>query len=347
MTAEKIVDCQPSYPKAVRDITRLDLYINNVLIDTNEKKINTEGLFSIYENAIPNPNLALFFALNNHQDSLYQYLIEIPCKIQESIINNKVLSDEEKQKHLLALSQTAENNLMVKINKVNEANYQYSITMKHPKTRKDFYSYTINIEQKEQSIIYSNLDIKLSEEAKTLLGEEGIKFFKERLGKFLSVSFGLVSATQIDVKSSELVSADNKYLTEKKYLYTGELQDNNSKENKIGESNKMVSAVPVPPENNSIIKSKTPSSDEKTNPIVVKTPEISTKNYLPIMFLRTLIDTVASGLTELLKSTKSFSGMLGRAAVSFFKPVNIYNRSNASGSTQKINETYYAYKCMI
>lgn len=169
------MSCKPDYGQAVLDSIRLDsessapksLFIEKTPIDSIEQTIKEKGLFSVYE-AIKNKKLRAFFALNNHQNGLYQFLADIKAAITGSVSNNETLSNEKKSEIYLNLFEVCTDSLKIEIDSIegSETKYRYTATTRtSQKNDLCAVSCSVEIDETTQKIMIKDKNIILSQEA--------------------------------------------------------------------------------------------------------------------------------------------------------------------------------------
>jgi len=175
------MSCKPDYAQAELDTGRMgseSFFINNILVDCN-KTIDENRLFSVYQ-PIKNEKLRTFFALNNHQNSLYQFLTDIKVAITCAIMNNGQLNDTQKSDIFFSTFEAGVDSLKIEINPIegSETKYQYTATTKTSGTKKDFFavSCSVEIDEKNQEIMIKDKKIVLSQEAAGYLGVEKLEY---------------------------------------------------------------------------------------------------------------------------------------------------------------------------
>lgn len=158
--------CNPHYKQAVDDFIRTPLCINDKKID-RDTAAQKKGIVANYSEAIEDLEMALHFALNNHQGALFCAAGFIVAYIQNRISADESINEEERTAQGEYINQASHERL-TKINILEENLYEYSVYAVHPLTKEEIYVIKLLIEKDNENIIYKNPKITLGETAKKL-----------------------------------------------------------------------------------------------------------------------------------------------------------------------------------
>lgn len=170
------MSCKPDYAQAKLDTKRMSsesFFIHKTLVTATYETVEENGLFSVYQ-PIKNEKLRTFFALNNHQNGLYQFLSDIKTAITVAIMGNQQLSNDQKEEAYLSLFEVGVDSLKIEINPIegSKTKYQYTATTKASGTKEDFFSVScsVEIDEANQKVIVKDKKITLSQKAADYLG---------------------------------------------------------------------------------------------------------------------------------------------------------------------------------